>query len=80
MVPCSWLDTIFSDGIKRRIGDKTFPSAVLLDQHVTWMNLHFMEVFEAATRLPLPSSSTPDEPPLQISRPGWHGFAPWKHF
>jgi hypothetical protein len=27
--------------MKRRIGDKTNPSAVLLDQHVTWMNSHY---------------------------------------
>jgi hypothetical protein len=39
--------TVFSDGMKRRIGDKSFPSAVLLDQHVTWMNLHFHQVFDA---------------------------------
>jgi hypothetical protein len=30
--------------MKRRIGDKSFPSAVFLDQHVTWMNLHDLEV------------------------------------
>jgi hypothetical protein len=30
--------------MKRRIGDKTFPSAVLLDQHVSWTNLHYLEV------------------------------------
>jgi hypothetical protein len=41
--------TIFSDGMKRRIGDKSFPSAVLLDQHVTWMNLHYHQVLEAST-------------------------------
>jgi hypothetical protein len=43
--------TVFSDGMKRRIGDKTNPSAVLLDQHVTWMNNHYMESFQAATTL-----------------------------
>jgi hypothetical protein len=32
--------TVFSDGMKRRIGDKTFPSDVLLDQHITWMSKH----------------------------------------
>jgi hypothetical protein len=37
--------------MKRRIGDKTFPSAVLLDQHILWMNKHFQEVFNSAPSL-----------------------------
>lgn len=41
--------TVFSDGMKRRLGDKTFPSAVLLDQHITWMNLHYLDVHGSAS-------------------------------
>jgi hypothetical protein len=37
--------TVFSDGMKCRIGDQSFPSAVLLDQHVTWMDKHCLQVF-----------------------------------
>jgi hypothetical protein len=43
--------TVFSDGMKRRIGDKSFPSAVLLDQHISWMNHHFRNVYNSATDL-----------------------------
>jgi hypothetical protein len=43
--------TVFSDGMKRRIGDKSFPSAVILDQHVSWMNAHFLHVYQSATTL-----------------------------
>jgi hypothetical protein len=41
--------TVFSDGMKRRIGDKSFPSAVLLDQHVQWMDTHFRKVVATTT-------------------------------
>jgi hypothetical protein len=44
--------TVFADGMKRRIGDKTNPSAILLDQHITWMNRHFIATYQAATALP----------------------------
>jgi hypothetical protein len=43
--------TYFTDGMRRRIGDKTHPSAVLLDQHITWMDAHFKAVYLAATDL-----------------------------
>jgi hypothetical protein len=36
--------TIFADVMKRPIGDKSFPSAVLLDQHIQWMDPHFQQV------------------------------------
>jgi hypothetical protein len=41
--------TVFSDGMRRRIGDKSNPSAILLDQHVSWMNRHFYAAFRSAT-------------------------------
>ena len=41
--------TYFTDGMRRRIGDKTNPSAVLLDQHIAWMNTHFKFVYLAST-------------------------------
>jgi hypothetical protein len=47
--------TIFTDGMKRRLGDHSRPSVALLDQHVTWMDNHFEAVFLAA----------PDDPSLQ---------------
>jgi hypothetical protein len=40
--------TFFSDGMKRRLGDKTNPSAILLDQHISWMNSHFQGVYRSA--------------------------------
>jgi hypothetical protein len=40
--------TIFTDGMKRRLGDSSQPSVALLDQHVTWMNDHFESVYRSA--------------------------------
>jgi hypothetical protein len=48
--------TVFADGMKRRIGDKSNPSNVLLDHHITWMNRHFMENYRAATNLSVKSA------------------------
>jgi hypothetical protein len=39
--------TYFTDGMRRRLGDKTNPSAVLLDQHITWIDNHLREVFRS---------------------------------
>jgi hypothetical protein len=41
--------TYFTDGMRRRLGDKTNPSAVLLDQHVTWINKHFRDLYLSST-------------------------------
>jgi hypothetical protein len=43
--------TVFSEGMKRRIGDKTTPSAILLDQHITWMNHYFCDLYTSANDL-----------------------------
>jgi hypothetical protein len=64
--------TIFTDGTKRRIGDKSFPSAVLLDQHIQWMDSHFRQV--ATTPDSIDVRATLVVPPLQIYWPGSVGF------
>jgi hypothetical protein len=39
--------TYFTDGMRRRLGDKSNPSDVLLDQHITWIDNHLREVFRS---------------------------------
>jgi hypothetical protein len=40
--------TYFTNGMRRRLGDKSNLSAVLLDQHITWIDNHLREVFRSA--------------------------------
>jgi hypothetical protein len=40
--------TYFSDGMRRRIGDQSNPSAVLLDRHITWMDNHFKGIYTSS--------------------------------
>jgi hypothetical protein len=44
--------TIFMDGMKWRLGNSAQPSVALLDQHVTWMNNHFKDVYQSAVEDP----------------------------
>jgi hypothetical protein len=37
--------TFFTDGMRRRLGDESNPSAALLDQHVAWIDRHFNDVY-----------------------------------
>ena len=41
--------TLFSDGMKRRLGEHTDPATALLDQHVRWIDEHFHILFTQST-------------------------------
>jgi hypothetical protein len=45
--------TIFTDGMKHRLGDNVKPSVALLDQHVSWMDAHFKTLHLSAVHDPV---------------------------